>query len=348
MKRLTYLTSMLLALAVIAGLSVSSCKKNTEEPPPPVLKIGLLGGVAGFDDHGFNESALLGLQRAAVELGLYTEAVECNQPADYAANIDYFVKNNFNLIIALGFDAAKATAIAATNNPSIKFGLIDFSQSGAPSNLQCAVFDVDQASFPCGFLAAYWANLKTPSYAATGYIAGPDIPEIRQFSKSYEQGILYFNSKYNKKIRNFGFNSISFSDSTEGARLADSLIRLGSEVIFTFAGTTGIGALHQIKQSGKWGIGVDVDQYYSIPEVGSILLTSCMKRLDKTVYEMVYSFATGNFTGGQTTHWNLENSGVEMAPFHDYETLIPDSIKVALGEIKAGIINGTINTGWPK
>jgi len=348
MKRLTFLTSILLVMAISAGIFLGSCKKKTEDPPPQVLKIGLVGGFGGFNDHGFNQSALTGLEQAAVDLTIVTEARASNTAADFEANINYFIQNNFNMIISLSFDAAKATVVAAGNHPGIKFGLVDYSQTGAPSNLLCVVFDVDQVSFPCGFLAAYWANLKNPSYSVAGYIAGPDIPEIRQFSQSYEYGIIYFNSKYNKKIRTFGCNAISFADSLEGAQLADSLIGLGAEVIFPFAGKTGVGALYQIKQSGKWGIGVDVDQFYSIPDVSTILLTSCVKRLDNTVYDMIYSFVTGQFVGGQTIHRNLQNSGVEMAPFHDYDPLIPDSIKAALAEIRTGIIDGTIDTGWPK
>jgi hypothetical protein len=35
-----------------------------------------------------------------------------------------------------------------------------------------------------------------------------------------------------------------------------------------------------------------------------------------------------------------------MAPFHDFDKVIPDSIKSALTAIENGIRLGTVDTGW--
>jgi hypothetical protein len=37
-----------------------------------------------------------------------------------------------------------------------------------------------------------------------------------------------------------------------------------------------------------------------------------------------------------------------LLPFHDFDSQIPDSVKNELSLIKAGIINGSIKTGWPE
>jgi len=73
-----------------------------------------------------------------------------------------------------------------------------------------------------------------------------------------------------------------------------------------------------------------------------------MKELDAIVYTAIGKYCTQSFTGGTVSHCNLSNNGVGMAPFHDYEAMIPDSIRTALTSIKAGIITGSINTGWPE
>ena len=147
-------------------------------------------------------------------------------------------------------------------------------------------------------------------------------------------------------VEALGAHAGNFDDTLQGAHLADSLIQSGADLIFACAGKTGNGALYQAKISGKQGIGVDTDQYLTIPEVGDILLTSCMKRLDISIHDEIIAISQNQFHGGTSITTNLTSNGVQLAPFHDFENQIPDSIKTVLGEIRQGIINGTVNTGW--
>jgi basic membrane protein A len=52
----------------------------------------------------------------------------------------------------------------------------------------------------------------------------------------------------------------------------------------------------------------------------------------------------GTFEGGLTVG-TLENDGVGLAPFHDFEDDVPAELKAELEEIKAGIIDGSIKIG---
>ena len=131
-----------------------------------------------------------------------------------------------------------------------------------------------------------------------------------------------------------------------GKHIADSLITLGADVIFGVGSETGNGALLKAREHGKWCIGVDVDQYYSFPEISDMLLSSAMKGLDNAIYEVVKSFVDDTFIGGGIYNGKLANDGVGIAPYHNYESLIPDSIKIEIESIRAEIINGSISTGW--
>lgn len=333
---------------VFFGLAAMAILTSCGKDPEPVLRIGLVGGLGGFTDRGFNQNILAGFQKAEEEFHFDCEERTNQSESDLAVSIGYFVSEGFDMIITSGYDASQATIDAAIANPGIDFVILDFSMASPPPNLLCAVFDVDQSSFPCGFLAAYWANRQNPSGPLAGFVAGPDFPDIRQFSVSYTNGVTYFNTMYQKNVGTAGYFAGSFSDTLQGAALADSLIKQHASVIFAFAGTTGKGALYKVKEAGKWAIGVDVDQYYSIPDVRSVLLTSCVKKLDTVVYSIMQEYRDGIFPGGQVKSHNLGNGGVSMAPFHDYSSVIPDSIKTALTNIEAGIKNGTIKTGWEK
>jgi hypothetical protein len=67
------------------------------------------------------------------------------------------------------------TLDAALANPGTNFMIIDNFVENAPSNLTSVVFDVDEASFPCGFLAAYWALKQNPGAPHAGYVARPGV-----------------------------------------------------------------------------------------------------------------------------------------------------------------------------
>jgi len=330
---------------ILLSLLFPSCVKTEDQT---TLKVGLVAGTGGFDDRGFNQMALFGLMSAGSMVPIPWEARVSGTVATIDSNIHYFVKNDFDLIITLCYDAAQATMDAATANPSKLFLMVDYSFISVPGNMICAVFSVDQASFPCGFLAAYWAFHKDTLDPVVCYVGGPKIPEIDQFTVSYAKGVEYFNTKYHKSVRVTGVNASSFSDTLQGAQLADSLILQGAEVVFACAGKTGNGALYKAKERGRAAIGVDVDQYYSIPQVGSCLLTSCMKSIDRVIQSEIINTFNGQFRGGNTFKWTLAMQGVGMAGYHDFKIAIPDSIKQAVTDIKTGIINGLIQTGWPK
>ena len=331
---------------IVASLS-TGCKKSND-PPQYLANIGLIGSIGGFNDRGFNQAALQGLQAGTQVFPFYAQARNSADTAAYRANINYFIQNNYDLIISLGFDIKTLTIQTAKQYPMIDFALLDAKEDTLPANLLCVSYQVDQASFLCGFLAAYWAQFKDAADPKAAFIAGPDIPEIRQFEVSYLKGVQYFNTYYQKTVQTLGSNATSFNDTLQGAQLAGTLINQGAEVIFAFAGKTGNGALYKVLEQGKWGIGVDVDQFVTIPEVGNILLTSCMKRLDLSVYSVMANLYYNNFQGGTVFYGNLSNNMVDLAPYHQFDQEIPDSIKDAIAIIKIGIQNGTIPTGWPE
>ena len=333
----------LMILFQLTSCSRKNSNDLTEILPP---KAGLISGVGGFNDRGFNQLALMGLQSVANDFDLKTASRESIDTSDFTPNINSLIQEGYNLIILLGYEAAGAVLTAAKNNPTVNFVLLDYSSTDIPANLAYYVYQVDQSAFLCGFIGAYWAQVKDPQNPMAGWIGGLDIPVIQQFRTGYEGGIQYFNNKYQKTVSSAGFFATSFNDTLQGAKLADSLIMLGTDVIFPFAGKTGNGALYKIKEKEKWGIGVDFDQYVSIPEVSGILLTSCLKKMNNSVYNIIAWINYHGFTGQKIEYGNLSTVDIEIAPFHDYDALIPDSIKKELNSIRSGIKDGTIHTGW--
>jgi len=190
------------------------------------------------------------------------------------------------------------------------------------------------------------ADQLDPDDPVVAYIGGMQIPPVEEFIVAYEHGVKYYNEKYGKNVKFTGVYVGDFEAPDQGKLQASSLIDEGADIIMGVGGKTGNGGIAAAKERGKWGVGVDVDQYYTLSNEKDILITSTMKRLDKAVFSVIKNAVDGRFEGGTNYIATLENEGVGLAPFHDFEDKVPDNIKADLEQIRQGIINGTIDTGW--
>jgi basic membrane protein A len=186
----------------MAVAALASCKKDDDSSNTPTtkLKIGLVSAEGGFGDNGYNDLALAGLNKAGADLGVTTESYDCADTNDIKSGINYFVQNNFDVIFCLSYGARYSVLQAAQANPTKKFILLDDTISNPPSNVKCFVYQVDQASFLCGFLGAYWAEKKDPANPICSWVGGIQIPAIEQFKTGYLSGIAYYNSNYNRNV----------------------------------------------------------------------------------------------------------------------------------------------------
>jgi basic membrane protein A len=171
---------------------------------------------------------------------------------------------------------------------------------------------------------------------------------VEQFIVAYEAGAKYYNEQKGTDVQVKGVYVGDFEAADQGKIQGQSLIDEGVDVIFGVGGKTGNGGIAAAKESGKWGVGVDVDQYFTLPNEKDILITSCQKRLDNAVFAVTESLVKGEFPGGGVYVGTLANGGVALAPYHDFEGKIPAELDAEVKEIQQGIIDGTIKTGWPK
>ncbi len=108
-----------------------------------------------------------------------------------------------------------------------------------------------------------------------------------------------------------------FEDKTKGQSVGSDLIQQGADIIMPVAGPAGLGGLQAAKEAGARGIWVDTDGYEST-EYGDILLTSVVKGLDVSVTDAIRESAAGEFTN-ELYSGTLENGGVAIAPYHDFD-----------------------------
>jgi basic membrane protein A len=119
------------------------------------------------------------------------------------------------------------------------------------------------------------------------------------------------------------------------------MIDKGVDVVFGAGGKTGNGAVTAAAQKGVYAIGVDSDQYYTLPEAQKMLLSSAMKLITPGVFDLVKMAKDGKFPSGNY----FGTAG--YAPFHDLDSKVPAEVKTKMESIAKGLIDGSIKTNVP-
>ena len=302
-----------------------------------VFCVGLVTDVGEIDDKSFNQSAWEGVQMAG-ESGAQVDYIETGDAKDYLNNIELFAQNGYDVIVTVGFALGEATAEAAKTYPDIDFIGVDQFQGETIPNLTGLLFPEDQAGFMAGALAAQLSESGT-----IAAVLGTDlVPPVVAFKEGYEAGALYINPDINLiSTYHPGGLDVAFTDPEWGASTAKQAIDQGADVVFGAGGKTGNGALIEVAgNEGVFCIGVDSDQWETVPEAHSCLVSSAMKLITPGVTELIGMSNAGEFPGGNFI------GDVGLAPFHDFDSEVSDEIKSSLDEINAGLMDGSIETGY--
>jgi len=324
----------------------AAIRTAAEEAEHPQLKVGMVSDGGKFDDAGFNQNCKEGLERAMAHFKVYGFFRESFSPKDHLRNLAALAGRDYALILGIGDLMKDAMAAAARKHPQRRFAMVDGVYDPPLPNVRSLSFQVDEAAFPAGYLAAAWADLKDPADPMVGFVGGMRIETVEQFTEPFAAGVKYYSEKNNRPVTVRGLYAERFTDFKAGKKLGAELIAAGADVVFAAGSLTGNGALAAAKEHGKWGVGVDVDQYYSLLDEQDILITSVVKKMDNAVYAVVKDLAEGKFEGGTLYVGTLANDGVGLAPFHNFEPDIPERIKQDLIEIQDQIKSGKLKTGW--
>jgi basic membrane protein A len=301
--------------------------------------VGLVSDVGKVNDKSFNQSAWEGVKQAEKDLGAKVQYIETSDAKDYAKNIATFADAGYSVIVTVGFGLGEATAKAAASYPNIKFIGVDQFQDTTkpvPANLAGLNFPEDQAGFLVGALAAQMTKSKK-----IGAICGTDaVPPVWRYGEGYKAGAAYIDPAVEVTVvyhNDVGFDK-TFSDPEWGATTANSMIDKGVDVVFGAGGVTGNGAVTAAAQKGVYAIGVDSDQYFTLPEAQKMLLSSAMKLITPGVFDLVKlakdsKFPSGNYFG---------TAG--YAPFHDLDSKVPAEVKTKMEAISKGLLDGSIKT----
>ena len=314
-----------------------------------VFCVGVVTDVGKVDDKSFNQSAWEGIQATqASGVATWIQYIETTDSKDYAKNIATFGDAGYKMIVTVGFNLTEPTYAAAKLYPNAKFVGVDqflFKDDKHPdwplANLVGLVYNEDQSGFLVGALAA----MMSKAHKIGGVFGTDAVPPVWRYGEGYRAGAAYEDAKMGTKTEvtnvyhsDVGFDK-TFSDPTWGADTANSMIDKGADVIFGGGGKTGNGAVVATAQRKVLAIGVDTDQYGTLPEAAAYLLTSAMKPIPQPLGDLVKMAKDGKFPAT-----GLYFGAAGYAAYHDVASQVPANVDAEMQALSKGLTDGSIKT----
>jgi basic membrane protein A len=320
---------------------------GSSAPSGPAYSACMVTDTGGIDDKSFNAAAWAGIQAAkATHPNVTAEYVASTTPDDYEPNLRLYVTKKCSFILAVGGLMGDATTKVATENPKQQFGIVD--SKLAQTNVFPMQFATEQAAFLAGYLAAGYSKA-----GKVGTFGGMKIPPVTVFMDGFADGVAHYNKVKSKNVQLLGWDKTkqngSFTDDfvsqAKGKSVTDTLVSQGADVIMPVAGGAGLGTAAVAKaSSGKVSvIWVDQDGCKSAAANCSVFLTTVVKNISGAVQEAVSEGATGTPLAAGTGYvGTLENDGVSLAPYNEFDSKIDAGLKTEVDKLKADIIAGTV------
>ena len=332
------------AMAAASLLVLSGC---AAKPGAGFIECGV-SDEGSWADKSFNESVMDGMEKAAEEFGVTLNSAESTSSEDFAPNLDAMVAAKCDVIFAVGFNLVDAVNAAAEANPEVNFVTIDGWSNGA-TNLKPVGYKMEESSYLAGYAAAYYSTSKVVSV-----YGGLQISAVTAFMDGFYYGAKAYEAETNTPVTVLGWDATTQQgdfiggfapNAPEGKTIAAGHLAAGADVLVPVGGDQ-FGALSEaIAESGVDAkmIGVDKNISVTSPEYAPLTLTSIEKRMGSAVYDIVKALAVDKeaFAGGMDNAYTgtLANAGTDIS---DTEFL-DEALKTKLAELKAGIIDGSIN-----
>jgi len=282
--------------------------------------------LGGKFDKSFNQAAWQGAERWKARTGKPYLEFEIQNAAQREQAAQRLAERGAQPVVAIGFPQAASIDKVARAHPKTLFAIVD-AVVDLP-NVQSFVYREHEASFLAGMLAA-----MASKSGKVGMVGGMDVPLVRRFACGYEQGARYANPRTEVTVTMIGSTPAAWTDPVRGAELTRSQVAQGVDVVFSAAGSSGLGILRTAKDAGILAIGVDSNQNPLHP---GTVLTSVLKRVDLAVVQAFDGVKPG------VTALGLKEGGVGLAMDEHNAGLVTPSMRARLDAARADIVSGRL------
>jgi len=268
-----------------------------------------------LDDGSFNQGAWDGIQRFINNHGLPAGNAQFFQPHEGSdvARIDLIegvISGGANILVLPGFHFINSSYDLQDMFPDVMFVLLDASPARdnvvrVQPNLAAIHYAEEQA----GFLAGYAAVME--GYRNLGFTGGIPVPAVVRYGHGFIEGAEFAAASLGLEPGEVTINYHyfgAFAPDPAFAVTASAWFAAGTEIIFAAAGGAGANVFSAAEGAGASVIGVDVDQGH----LSESVITSAVKGLDVSVYDMIAAFWLGTFQGGEL-RFDASNNGIGLS-----------------------------------
>ncbi|MEY3663450.1 MAG: hypothetical protein RLZZ576_297 [Actinomycetota bacterium] len=330
-----------LSIAAVSALAFTGCAPAT---PSVDYKACAVSDEGSWNDKSFNESVYDGLTKAKDELGVEIADAESNSAEDFGPNLQAMVDAACDVTFAVGFNLVAAVNEAAKANPEMHFVTIDGWSEGN-ANLKPVGYAMEQSSYLAGYAAAAYSTTKV-----IGTYGGMQIDAVTAFMDGFYYGAKAYEKETGTAVTVLGWDPVAKAGDFMGdfapnsgvsKTIAATQIEAGADVIFPVGGDQFGAVSEAISESGKPGVMIGVDKNIAVtsPEYADIVLTSVEKRMTAATFDIIKELSGGAEFSGDAYVGTLENDGTGLSD----SSLISDELWTKLDELKAGIIDGSID-----
>lgn len=343
-----------LATAGVAGIILAGCSAPPETDGADAGADGsdflacAVSDEGSWNDKSFNEAAYGGLLKAKEDLGVEISDAESHSPEDFEPNLTAMVDASCDVIFGVGFNLVDPLHAAAKANPDSNFVTVDGYGDPAITNLKAVEYATAESSYLAGYVSAAYSTTKV-----VGTYGGMNITAVTDFMVGFYNGAKAYEAETGTPVTVVGFDPADpdsgdyvgdFMNKEAAKSISAGQIEKGADVILPVAGGLFSATSEAINESGKdiVMLGVDKDVAATSPEYADQILTSIEKLMTQAVYDVVKETMEDGFNA-EPYLGTLENDGTQLSPFGVFEDKIPAEVKTKLDELKAGIIDGSID-----
>ena len=288
------------------------------------LKVALC--VTGaVNDMGWCQSAYDGLKLLEEKYGAEIAYTENIQAADMVAAFTDYAANGYDIVIGHGFQFGDPALEVGAQYPDTKFICVEADVSA--DNVASYVMKCEEGGYIEGILAAHMT--KSNKIGFIGPIEGASLIKIMN---GFEDGAKSVNPDIEVQTAWTG----SFTDTALAKEAAQAMIDGGVDFIAHDANECGNGAIAAAQEAGIYATGDSYDQHELAPET---VLTSSMYNVPVLIEAAYNDIANGEFKG-EVKYLGMAEGVVEMAPYYDMESVIPEDVRKEIAELIEQIKSG--------
>jgi basic membrane lipoprotein Med (substrate-binding protein (PBP1-ABC) superfamily) len=262
--------------------------------------------------------------KAQEELGVEYKWAESVPSADYARVLREFARDGYQFITGDAFAAEDIARRVAREFPETAFV---FGSGQGPAEPNFSVFDnwIHEPAYLSGMIAG-----KLTESNVVGTVAAMDIPEVARLTNAFCSGAKEVNAEVKCKVTFIG----SFFDPPKAKEAALAQIDAGVDAIYAER----FGVVEAAAERGIVAFSNMSDQAELAPDT---VVTGPVWDMWPTVHAAIKQVQAGVYTAQDFGTFSfMAKGGAKLAPFHVWETKLPQDVMQMIKDREAAILAG--------